>query len=45
MAFVFRSSREDIASKSNPILGPGTYVGHSEYPANQGYAPFLSELL
>ena len=42
MAFVFRTSRDDTISKSNPILGPGTYIGQAEYAVNQGYAPFLS---
>lgn len=42
MAFVFRSERDDIAGKSNPVLGPGTYIGHSEKFVAPAYAPFNS---
>ncbi|CAI2359206.1 unnamed protein product [Moneuplotes crassus] len=40
MAFVFRSERETLASKSNPSLGPGSYIGVSSKQAKPSNAPF-----
>lgn len=42
MAFVYRSDRDFTIKKDEDGIGPGQYVGHSEYKKRLGYAPFLS---
>lgn len=42
MAFVFKSSRDDPHSRSNPMLGPGRYIGHKDYRFEPAFAPFSS---
>lgn len=42
MAFVFRSERDNGPRNENPVLGPGTYLGHIDHTPSPAYAPFLS---
>lgn len=43
MAFVTRAERKlDYAINGATNVGPGAYIGHSQYKAPKAYAPFAS---